>query len=221
LDTAVVDAHRDLLPAEGGCADLPQSEGYLWSWLATHLRGPGRREELETVLSDARWLVGKLEYVGPAGLDADLRLSERSRIRALAAVVRQNPHLLGPLDLPGSLAATFASRLPDHTGLDELCEQILAAITGPHLHGVGPTPDLPHDALLRVSDHTADSGGVQHAHQWDRTPHPDEVASPSARALAVAPDGTWLASTSFDVTVRIWDPHTGQSRHTLTGPPAG
>ena len=147
------------------------------------------------VLTDPRWLVNKLEYVGPAGLEADLRLSQRPRARALAVVVRQNAHLLGPLDPPGSLAATFASRLPDHTGLDELREQILATITGPHLRGVGPMPDLPHDALLRVL--TGHTGAV-----W---------------ALAVAPDGTWLASASDDDTVRIWDPHTGQTRHTLTG----
>ena len=36
-------------------------------------------------------------------------------------------------------------------------------------------------------------------------------------ALAVAPDGSWLASASDDATVRIWDPRTGQTRHTLTG----
>jgi WD40 repeat protein len=36
-------------------------------------------------------------------------------------------------------------------------------------------------------------------------------------ALAVAADGTWLVSASDDDTVRIWDPHTGQTRHTLIG----
>ena len=93
-------------------------------------------------------------------------------------VVRQNAHLLGPLDPPGSLAATFASRLPDRSGLDALREQILATIDRPHLRSVAPMPDLPHDALLRVLiDHT----GVA--------------------ALAVAPDSSWLASAGTDGTL--------------------
>ena len=54
-----------------------------------------------------------------------------------------------------------------------------------------------------------------------RTPGRPATPSPATptwvRALAVAPDGTWLASASDDGTVRIWDPHTGQARHTLTG----
>jgi len=93
------------------------------------------------------------------------------------------------------LTATFVSRLPDHTGLDELREQILAAVKTPHLRSLAPMPDLPHDALLRVL-----------------TGHASAVG-----ALAVAPGGTWLASASYDNAVRIWDPHTGQTRHTLTG----
>ncbi len=34
---------------------------------------------------------------------------------------------------------------------------------------------------------------------------------------AFSPDGTQLATTGFDETVRIWDPHTGDTLHTLTG----
>ena len=37
----------------------------------------------------------------------------------------------------------------------------------------------------------------------------------------MAPDGSWLASASYDMTVRIWDPHSGQAVHTLTGHTGG
>ena len=36
-------------------------------------------------------------------------------------------------------------------------------------------------------------------------------------AVAIAPDGTWLASAGADGSVRIWDPATGQLRAALTG----
>ena len=36
-------------------------------------------------------------------------------------------------------------------------------------------------------------------------------------AVAIAPDGTWLATAGDDGTVRIWDPATGQQRAALTG----
>ena len=83
-NAAVVDAHRDLLPVGASWADLPPQEDYLWSWLASHLWGAGRRDELESTLANPHWLVNKLERVGPSGLESDLRLSDRPRTRAMA-----------------------------------------------------------------------------------------------------------------------------------------
>ena len=56
---------------------------------------------------------------------------------------------------------------------------------------------------------------------WDphtgQTGHTLTGHTQAVTALAIAPDGSWLASAGYDPTVRIWDPHTGQARHTLTG----
>jgi len=198
LDAAMVDAHRDLVPQCGSgsvWAELPAEQMYLWSWLPTHLWRAGLVDELEVCLTDPGWLIGKLELVGPAGLEADLALSDEPTCRAAATTVRQNAHVLGRLDPPESLAATVASRLPDSGVTADLRERVLGALTGPHLRAVTPPPDLPHPALNRVL-----------------TGHTDPVV-----ALAVAPDGRWLASAGGDGTVRIWDPVTGTAGHLLTG----
>ena len=244
LDAAVVDAHRALVePAcyGTGWARLPAEHAYLWAWLPWHLSGAGRQDELHAVLTDPRWLVCKLELVGPGSLESDLRLSERPACRALRTVVRQNADLLGPLGPPGSLAATFASRLPDHTGLDELRERILATIDHPYLRTVVPPPDLPLNALIRVlARHDGDIRALAVAPDGSWLASADDriiggrggtvrICDPATgqtrhtltghtndvQALVVAPDGSWLASAGIDNTVRIWDPVTGQSRRTL------
>ena len=37
------------------------------------------------------------------------------------------------------------------------------------------------------------------------------------KACAVSPDGTWIVSTSYDHTLKIWDAATGSEQATLTG----
>jgi hypothetical protein len=86
--------------------------------------------------------------------------------------VRQNAHVLGPLQPPGSLAATLATRLPGGDLTGAIAGQLVAGLAGPHLRAVTPLPDLPDPALSRAL-----------------TVHPGEV-----RSFVVAPDGSWLAS---------------------------
>jgi len=62
------------------------------------------------------------------------------------------------------------------------------------------------------------SGPAGHAPATGQAGHTLTGHASRVNALAVAPDGSWLASTSWDETVRIWDPHTGQGRHTKLSP---
>jgi WD40 repeat protein len=156
----------------------------------------GLVEELNELLADPRWLIGKLDNIGPAGLEADLLLSADPACQALATVVRQNANVLAPLDPPGSLAATIASRIPaNNVPAAHVRERLLTTISGSHLQMITAPPDLPHPALSRV---------LIGRHKW-------------VMALAVAPDGAWLAAGGDDAIVRIWDPTTGTNLHNLAG----
>jgi hypothetical protein len=104
LDRALLDAHRSLVADEGDMSawwQLPAEQTYMWAWLPAHLRGAGLEQELRACLHHPGWLVGKLEHVGPAGLEADLVLSDDPLSRALGTAVRQNAHVLRPQDPPG------------------------------------------------------------------------------------------------------------------------
>ena len=240
LDRALIDAHRGLVQDEGGTSawwQLPAEQTYLWAWLPTHLRDAGLEQELRACLHHPGWLVGKLEHVGPAGLEADLALSDDPLSRALGTAVRQNAHVLGPLQPPGSLAATLATRLPGDGPTKALAEQLVAGLTGPHLRAITALPDLPHPALSRVL--TGHTGGVRRW-WWPRMgpgwPPPATTGRCGSGIRSPAPPATPSPATPAGCRrwwwprmgpgwpppadggeVRIWDPATGTTRHTLTG----
>src|SRR5262249_11688120 len=116
LNQALIDAHRSLVLDHDGDTSwwqLPAEHAYLWSWLATHLHAAGLHEELRACLRHPGYLIGKLQMTSPARLETDLTLLDAPDLAALATVVRQNAHLIGPLEPAGSLLATLTSRLPD------------------------------------------------------------------------------------------------------------
>jgi WD40 repeat protein len=241
LNRSLVDAHRTLVPTttEGQSAwwDAPAGERYLWDWLPSHLWGAGLSDELEATILHPGWLVGKLDYVGPAGLETDLTLvSDRASV-TLQQVIRQNAPVLAPLDPLGSLTGVLLSRLPEDPTLATVRERLRGALPRQCLQAAAPLPDLPHPALRRtLTGHTssvramaiapdgswlATAGNEDTARIWDPVTgiqrhtlsgHTDSVA-----AVAIAPDGGWLATASDDDTARIWDPVTGIQRHTLSG----
>jgi len=223
------DLHRTLLravrprvaPGGGGLAaggelgwwDLEWSESYLWSRLTYHLAaaepdsaGPGECRELDALVRDGRWLAARLVRSGPAGLDVDLARSGSPTARRLRRRLAAAAHLLGPLEPASALPSTLLSRLEG----DELLAPIAARYrAGGGTGGIGGLGGL-GSAAGQASPAGRPGQGGELRPAWRL---PDQV--PALRrtlsgdggrlyALAVSPDGKWLAGAGEGGSVRIW-----------------
>jgi hypothetical protein len=177
---------------------LPRSARYLWEHLIEHMLAAGRAASAGQLAADLRWVAARLQRSGPAGPYGDLALIGTLRAERLGRVFGQAAHLLAPTEPEHSLIDILYSRVTHVPEWGDQAKGLTAALTLPALINRWPLPDLPHHALLRTLTHA------------------NYVTS-----VAVAPDGTWLASGSDDKTVRIWDAATGQQRTVLTGHTGG
>jgi len=179
---------------------LPADEPYLWDWLAYHLVGAGRGEELRALLLDFDWLQAKLEASGVAALLADYDfLPDGANLRLVQGAIRLSAHVLA--EDGTQLAGQLTGRLLSFDGPD--VQALLAQARGwkafPWLRPLAPSLTPPGGALLRtLTGHTA---GV--------------------RAVAVTPDGRRAVSASDDQTLKVWDLESGVELRTLTGHTAG
>jgi hypothetical protein len=174
---------------------LPETagSGYLWEYLTYHLQEAGLDAELDEVCCDLRFLAVRLRRSGPAAVEADLARSGSPTAVRLRRAVAQNAHLLRPIEPADALITTFTSRLG---GIPELAGQLPALRSGLRAWTAWPSwppPDLSSDALIRV---------LAYHKRW-------------VNAVAISPDGIWLA-TGSDQTVRTWAVD-GTPRATLTG----
>jgi WD40 repeat protein len=175
--------------------DLGDEDRYVWDHLIEHLLDAGRPDEAEAVAGDLRWVGARLERFGPAAPAADLATAGTPRAARRRGVLERTAHLLAPAEPAGTVVDVLHSRVADDpdwgpqvSALGDICRR-------PRLVNRWPLPDLADPALRRVL-----------------TGHTSQVV-----AVAVAPDASWLASGSWDGTVRIWDAATGRERATLTG----
>ena len=175
--------------------ELPKDARYLRDHLIDHMLAARRAGQAEETAADLRWVGARLQASGPAGAYADLALVGTSRAERLAWVLGQVAHLLAPTDPPYSVADILYCRIGHDPDWGPQAMTLTASRAVPALASAWPPPDLPAPPLRRVI--------VGHTE--------------SVTAVAVAPDGTWIATGSWDKTGRIWNPVTGRQRAVLTG----
>ena len=176
--------------------DLGRADRYLWDHLIEHLLEAGRLAEADALAGDLRWVEARLERFGPAAPAADLSVVGSPRTARLGAALARVAHLLAPTEPAEAVVDVLHSRVADDPDWGAQVTALRPIGPRPRLVNRWPLPDLPDSALRRVlTGHTGSVG-----------------------AVAVAPDGSWLASGGDDDgTVRIWDAATGQARATLKG----
>ncbi|MGW7307477.1 NB-ARC domain-containing protein [Streptomyces sp. NPDC054835] len=197
LHATLVDAvQAGLPPADPLTAAAPHppaawwtlTDPYLLDHAVTHLLAAHRTAHAEALACDLRWIETRLHHRGPTAPWTDCARiptpAAARRARDLSSVT----HLLGPTEPAHAVTAVLYSRLRP---LPAWRDQVAAREDRwphPALRNHWTPPDLPHPGLLRTL-----------------TGHTGTVLD-----TAIAPDGTWLATTSEDGTVRIWDPVTGR-----------
>jgi hypothetical protein len=173
---------------------MPPADAYGWRFLIRHLRGAGRNEEADRLLTNYAWIKAKLHATEardlfdsylPEGQDEGLRLVGRAvalSLPALAANLHELPRqLFGRL---GSLAHEAVAGL------------VASAHQDPDFRPAPRWPGLTPPGAERLS-----LIGHQHA----------------VRSASFSPDGAHIVTASWDSTARIWDATTGQEIIALRG----
>ncbi|WP_343446292.1 NB-ARC domain-containing protein [Micromonospora schwarzwaldensis] len=217
---------------------LPDSCDYLWQHLAYHLAESDDTEDLDTLLTDLRWLVEKSRRYDVAAVEADLARVDTPLAAGLKAALGRDAHVLQPITKDRSYPAVIISRLAGVPELSEVITRYQASVI-PGLVAIEnfwPLPDQ-NAALVRVvtdgvtqisgselspdAKYVATVGAGPDVTVWSRdtgqriyilSGHLDAVTD-----CAYSPDQLTLYTTSSDGTVRVWDLLSRRNRTVLNG----
>ncbi len=165
-------------------------DGYFYRHAAHHFVGGNRREDLERLLLDFRWLRAKLAATEPVALIDDFdRTADSSQLRMVQSAIRLSAHVL--IRDRDQLPAQLTGRLLGHG----LLASTVRYMPQPWLRPLARSLRGADSGLLRtLSGHT---GGVS--------------------SVILTPDESVAISASFDGTIKIWDWRRGIELRTLTG----
>jgi len=174
---------------------LDERDRYLCEHLIEHLISAGRLSEAEAVACDLRWVESRLSRFGQAAPYVDLMEVGSTRAVRLGTVFAQAAHLLGNTEPTTARRDVLYSRVQHDPEWGAQIAALQRELTGARLTNRWPLPDLPDPALRR-----------------SLVGHVGPVT-----ALAISPDGAWLASGGVDKAVRVWTAATGDLRFEFKG----
>lgn len=239
-EAAVVALHGTLVDVMG--VPWESSDGYVLDHAIEHLLAAGRTAEAGEVAGDLRWVEARLHQRGPLAAWSDLYAVPTREAADLADVLTQTAHLLTPTDPPELLTNVLHSRLeglaPWHHRIRDRQADPAAR---PLLRNRELLPDLPARALLRTFlGHT---GPVRSVAVSPVAPEETSLVTIGAdgmargldpgsggsltvdvrgpdrfRALAMAPDGSWLATGGNSRLVHLWSLERGTPARKTVGP---
>ena len=175
---------------------LPPDDAYLWRYLTYHMHEARMLKELDQLVCDLRWTEAKIKVYGSVlPLELDLTRSKSQTANALRRALARAAPILIPLEAPCGLSATIISSLEHLRELDAVVQSYERIQRGPALRAKWPSPDIADSALIRTLD-----------------AHDDWVTG-----CSFSPDGSILATSSNDRTVRLWRLASGELVRTIVG----